>query len=138
MHENTDAASGFHRRLVVRDDNGNALFGFSFGMNPEADPNASPFTDNFSKSGAQPRPGARAGNGEVYIDMLDAATKTVNVLRTTPAEDKLMVNYMKSRIGDTAPYNACTNSCRTFTAAEYGKMQNEILRARTEGRSPKF
>lgn len=135
MHENTPAASGLHRRLVVRDENGNAVFGFSFGMNDDANP----FTDNFSKgsSSGVPRPGG-SGNGEVYIDMLDPTTKTANVFRTTAAEDRLMVDYMKSRIGNTAPYNALTNSCRNFTSAEFNMMRTEILRARAEGRDPKF
>ena len=70
--------------------------------------------------------------------MTDPTTKTVEVLNTTPAEDQAMVEYMKTRIGDTAPYNACTNSCRTFTAAEFDKMQAEILRARADGHPPKF
>lgn len=135
MHENTPAASGLHRRLVVRDDSGKALFGFSFGMNDDANP----FTENFSKgsSSGVPRPGG-SGNGEVYIDMLDPTTKTANVFRTTAAEDQLMVNYMQSRVGNTAPYNALTNSCRDFTATQFDYMKSEILRARSEGRTPKF
>jgi hypothetical protein len=135
MHENTPAASGLHRRLVVRDESGKALFGFSFGMTDDANP----FTENFSKgsSSGVPRPGG-SGNREVYIDMLDPTTKTANVFRTTATEDQLMVNYMQSRVGQTAPYNALTNSCRDFTAAQFDYMKAEILRARSEGRGPKF
>lgn len=84
-----------------------------------------------------PRPGG-GGNGEVYIDMLDPTTKTANVFRTTPHEDQLMVNYVQSRIRDTAPYNALTNSCRDFTATQFDSMKTEILRARAAGRDPKF
>ena len=135
IHENTPAAKGLHRRLVVRDDSGKALLGFSFGMTDDANP----YTENFSKgsSSGVPRPGG-SGNGEVYIDMLDPTTKTANVFRTTAAEDQLMVNYMQSRVGQTAPYNALTNSCRDFTAAQFDYMKAEILRARSEGRDPKF
>lgn len=124
VHENTGAAGGFHRRLVVRDAEGNALYGFAFGMNDDANP----FIDNFSKGSIDgvPRPGGR-GNGEVYEDFKQSATKTVDVLRTTPAEDRLIVDYMKIRIGDTAPYNVCTNSCRSFSAAEYDKITREFF-----------
>jgi RHS repeat-associated protein len=135
MHENTASANGLHRRLVVRDDTGKALFGFSFFMTDNSDP----FTDNFSKgsSSGVPRPGGK-GNGEVLIDMVLPTTNTANVFRTTATEDQLMVNYMKSRVGQTAPYNALTNSCRDFSAAQFDYMKTEILRARSEGRDSKF
>lgn len=111
------------------------MFGFSFGMNDDANP----FTENFSKgsSSGVPAPG-KAGNGKVYIDMNDPTTKTVQVFRTTQAEDQLIVDYMKTRIGDTAPYNALTNNCRDFSAAEFNKIETEIVRARAENRPPKF
>lgn len=39
---------------------------------------------------------------------------------------------------DVAPYNALTNSCRDFTAAQFNYIKAEILRARSEGRDSKF
>ena len=134
FHENTAAASGLHRRVVVRDDNGNSIFGFSFGM---ANDDQNPFTDNFSQSGAAPSPW-QAGNGMVYVDATDPATKVVDRFITTTREDSLIVNYMTSRVNDTAPYNAFTNSCRTFSANEFNYIRNEILRARSENRDPIF
>lgn len=139
MHENTPAASGLHRRTVVRDDNGNALYGFSFGLAPDADPEVSPFTDNLlqgSVSGAA-APG-KDGNGMVYTDMTDPTTKTVDVFRTTQSEDRLIVEYMKSRIDDTAPYNAFINSCRDFSMREFNNIKTEVIRARAEQRPPRF
>ncbi|MDD5330559.1 MAG: hypothetical protein PHX38_11165 [Sulfuricella sp.] len=98
-------------------------------------PDAGAFVQRFP-SGV-PRPGG-SGNGEVLVDMALPTTETANVFLTTPREDQLMVNYMQSRIGDTAPYNALTNNCRDFSAAQFDYMKTEILRARAEGRDPKF
>jgi len=135
VHENTASANGLHRRLVVRDGSGKALSGFSFFMTDDSNP----FIDNFSKgsSSGVPRPGG-SGNGEVLIDMVLPTTKTVDVFLTTPREDQLMVKYIQSRINDVAPYNALTNNCRDFSAAQFDYMKTEILRARAEGRDPKF
>lgn len=135
-HENTPRAEGLHRRVVIRDEDGKPIAGFSFGMDQERDPNASPFTTNFFESSAAPGPG-KPGNGVVYQDMTDPTTKTVAVFKTTSAEDKMLANYMRSRINDTAPYNALTNSCRTFSGTEFEKMKNMVLKARQSQPSQK-
>jgi ribosomal protein RSM22 (predicted rRNA methylase) len=80
----------------------------------------------------------KGGSGKVYIDMNDPTTETVRVFKTTSIEDQFIVEYMKSRIGDTAPYNALTNSCRDFSAAEFDKIRDELVRARAEKRRPKL
>ncbi|MCL2645168.1 MAG: DUF637 domain-containing protein, partial [Betaproteobacteria bacterium] len=131
--ENTKRAGGFHRRLVVRDDNGFALYGFSFRW----DGDEHPFFNNFFQLATPPAAGA-SGNGIVYVDIYDRTTTTLTTFRTTAAEDLLIVEYMKTRIGDTAPYNVVTNNCRIFSTVEYNKITNEINRARDEGRLPVF
>ena len=138
LHQNTGAASGWHRRLIVQGDDNSSEYGFSFGTEPEKGGN--PFTSNFFTSwsgNATPTVGG-AGNGEIYTDYEDPATKTVEVLKTTPSEDRAIVSYMKSRIGESAPYNAFTNSCRDFCSEQYQHIKSEIERSRLERRPPHF
>jgi hypothetical protein len=138
LHQNTSAANGFHRRVLVQDIPNNYKFGFSFGMNDAEGGN--PFLDNLFKGSfsGEPRSGVGNGNGTVYVDMNDPATKTVDVFYTTRSEDMKIINYMATRIGDTAPYNAFVNSCRNFSGDEYEKIKAAILESRKTGKEPNF
>lgn len=124
VHEGTNAARGLHQRIVIRDSSGKIKYGISFGMDTAADPDASPFTDNFSTS-ENPTPGG-TGNGAVYEDMNDPSTRTIQVFHTTPAEDQRIINYMQNRVGDIAPYNALTNNCRGFSSTEFNRIVRQI------------
>jgi RHS repeat-associated protein len=132
-HENTKAAGGYHRRVTVKDSSGKRQYGMSFGMEGEGEA----LSGNLSASGADPREG-NSGNGVVYEDFSMDATKTVEIFETTTTEDQAMIAYMKSRIGQRAPYNVLTNSCRDFCGDEFSRIKSEIQKARLERRQPAF
>jgi hypothetical protein len=127
VSENTKAANGLHRRLVVRNDKGEILLGISFGL----DGDGNPFLDNASAGGREGVPEVgKPGNGRVYIDMTDKATQTNEIFKTTTAEDALIIEYMKSLVDKTAPYNAVCNSCRDFSREEFKTVKDWITRLR--------
>jgi hypothetical protein len=78
-------------------------------------------------SGINPGPGI-PGSGIVYEDT-DAPTAVQQTLRTTASEDAAIYRYLRSQVGNTGPYNALTNSCRTFSNEQF----DIILRLLDEG-----
>jgi RHS repeat-associated protein len=131
IHEKTGLLT-VHSRLVVADENGNEKYGFSFGAENR-------WEGLFSSASGTSSPSASGwGGGIVYPDYGDDATRTVEVFKTSPAEDDAMIKYMQSREEDRGRYNVITNSCITFCSNQMEYMKNEILKAREEHRQPSF
>ena len=150
--ERTGKVGGLHERDAVRDKDGNMLYGMSFRYNGSSVDDSSvnkdsALIDNIF-SGAfdgDPQRG-KAGNGVVYEDDKDPAigvvpeyrTNVPRVFSTSPEEDRAIIGYMKSRGGDTAPYNAVTNSSIGFSGREFDKIRDAINKSRAEGGTPEF
>jgi len=105
--QNTKAAGGFHRRIVVIDKNNKVLYGISFGVYP----GESIF----------------GGEGGVYEDYLDNATKTIAVLNTSQAEDLRIIMYMQSQVSKTDTYNLILNNCRDYSSREFDYIYERVL-----------
>jgi hypothetical protein len=105
--ENTEAANGLHRRLVVYDGDGKRLYGISFGVIPGES--------------------IWGGKGSVYVDYMDAPTKIVGILYTTSAEDLRIISYMQSQVGITDSYNVLTNNCRDYSSKQFDYIGERIL-----------
>jgi len=106
--ENTPQVYGLHQRIVV--DTPMGKYGQSFGM-------ASRGLEEQGSSkayGKKPGPGLK-GSGIVYEDNIDPATKESGRFKTTPEEDRLIEQWLKSERGNTGPYNHWTNSCRHYS-----------------------
>jgi RHS repeat-associated protein len=107
MIENTNAASGLHRRLVVYNKDGKRLYGISFGV----------------KAGES----IIGGEGGVYEDYQDSSTKIVGVLHTTGAEDLRIISYMQSQVGQSDTYNVIFNNCRDYSSNQFEYIGERIL-----------
>ena len=105
--ENTKAASGYHRRLVVYNSNNKRLYGISFGVDRGES--------------------IWGGRGTVYIDYKDRATQIDGILHTTEAEDLRIISYMKKQVGQHFNYNVLFNNCRDFSANQFDFIGERIL-----------
>jgi hypothetical protein len=123
MHENTQKAGSMHERLVVRSNDGTLIEGVSF-----APKGVYRLIDVLLKGTP----------GHVYYDNQDFSIGTVQSLRTTNTEDRLMVEYFGRLEGKTGTYVLFPKNCINFSSSEFNKMNAEILRAREEGRDPVF
>jgi len=119
--ENTTAVGGLHRRIVVNTPNGQ--YRQSFGMmNGDL-----PQQGSSAASGVQPTAGGK-GSGIVYNDndTRYKATHEVMRLKTTPEEDVIIKNMLEQDLDKTGPYNALTNSCRTYSEKKFYEVKKFI------------
>jgi hypothetical protein len=119
--ENTEAAHGYHRRIVVYDDDGKRIYGISFGMKND---NGDMFQFEPSAYGAE---FGKKGEGIVYPDYKDGATKIVGVLKTNSAENMRIVAYMQSQVGKTGPYHLLFNNCRDYSDKQFDYIYERVL-----------
>jgi len=119
--ENTAQVGGLHQHISV--DTPNGPYAISFGL-PSRD---SPQQGSSNASGVNPGRGVQ-GSGIVYEDP-DPATEVSRTLHTTAGEDARIAEYLHNQVNNTGPYNAGTNSCRTFSNNQF----DNILRLFDEG-----
>jgi len=110
--QNTKSIHGWHRRIVLLDKDGNIKYGISFGL-PRGfkDLNILGF-----------------GKGVVEVDMSKKAIKNVSYLKTTEEEDKLMISYLKSQVGQTHTYSILLYNCRTYAYEQFNYMRKFLGR----------
>ena len=116
--ENTSAARGMHRRISVYSKDGKRIYGISFGQNRGSD-------ELFGFDNFEPKFGQNGG-GIVYEDIRGGGTKIVEILRTSPIQDKKIIQYMQSQLGKTASYNLAINSCRNYSASQFDYIEKLI------------
>ncbi len=123
--ENTASAGGYHQRTSVTDPSSpTGKTGQSFGLQDGKEQNG--MGESY---GDKPAPGKK-GNGVVYPDSQDPATKTQEEFRTTPAEDTQIKNEMQKELGNTADYNALSNNCRDYSSDLYDRMKEMVEKQR--------
>ena len=66
----------------------------------------------------------KAGNGVVYEDNEDPATKEVERTKTSCKQDKKILKKLKSMRGNRANYNICTQTCRHFSEDTYNDLKD--------------
>lgn len=128
--ETTRQVSGLHKRIAVRDVEGNLLASMTFGLPTQR----SPMDGLFESIGEQPGPG-KLGGGTVYPDT-DDTVRQIQRLKTSTREDAFITAYMNRRVGDTGPYNVLSNSCRDFSDFEFQKIRVEIFQSSIFNRDP--
>ncbi|WP_338525219.1 RHS repeat-associated core domain-containing protein [Pseudomonas batumici] len=119
---NTSQVAGLHQKIIV--DTPNGQYGQSYGMNSRTDPQQG----MFEAANVAPAPG-QAGSGIVYPDS-DPTTQIQKTLHTTPEEDAVIVQYLKNQLGNTGPYNVVTNSCRTYSNAQFDAITQLVNKMR--------
>jgi hypothetical protein len=86
--------------------------------------------------GVNPAPG-RPGSGEVYSDS-DPITNIHREFVTTPAEDALILQYLRKQLGNTGPYNVASDSCRNYSNNQYDNIVKWIQNMRNPTPTPPF
>ena len=116
--ENTAAVYGLHEHISV--DTPNGPYAISYGMDTRDDPQQG----STVASGAVPTANG-VGSGMVYEDP-DAATKIVETLPTTPAQDRIIEQMLRQQVGKRGPYNVAANSCRTFSHQQFNEIRDRL------------
>ena len=124
--EHSPQVFGLHERITVDVWNKNCkkvgTFSISFGL---ANPNGGSFQ---SGSGGP----AKGGNGSgIVYQCHRPPTATVATLHTTPCEDRKILAYLRSLLGETGPYNVLSNNCRDFSWHQF-----EIVKKRFWQKKP--
>jgi len=113
--QSTEAIHGEHRRIAVIGKDGKLKFAISL---------------NFPGGvhSLQDLKNALLGKGVVEVDMSKKAIKNVSYLKTTEEEDKLMISYLKSQVGQTHTYSILLYNCRTYAYEQFNYMRKFLGR----------
>lgn len=121
----TSHVFGLHEKIVV--DTPDGLYGQTFGLG-----NRSMAEQGVSEaSGVDPIFGGK-GNGVIYKDN-DPIQEIVEQFHTTPKEDAIILAYLKAQLGQKAPYNHWSNSCRDYSLNQFLIIMNMIISMRANG-----
>lgn len=115
---NTNAVYGLHQHVTV--DTPDGPYSVSFGMSSPDQPQQG----SSDASGVNQGPGV-PGSGIVYADP-DPATVVTRYVETTPEQDAQFEQYLRNLVNNTGPYNAATNSCRTFSNRQFNLIENML------------
>ncbi len=137
--ENTTAVGGWHRRVCVDTYDSNCKktgkycvsFGLDGGGTGGSSGGSSDSSDGSGSCSANP-PGLPGGNdnpdgdGVVYEDNVDAATREVKRKSSNCECDGAAKDYMKSLVGSRGNYAIIGNSCRSFSEDAFNKMSDDM------------
>lgn len=124
--ENTTSVKRWHQRVSVNVPGDKRLAGISFARKGNQE-------DGFFEAYVDDPPAKKkAGSGVVYSDHKDATTKIVKQFKTTPEEDALVLEYMRTQISKTGKYNHFTRNCRDYSKYVYDLMVSFITARREE------
>ncbi len=115
--ENGSQVGGLHQSISV--DTPNGPYAISFGEDKGGVAGSSQ-----SASGRDPVDNG-GGSGVVYEDPIPP-TSVADVFHTTPAQDRIIEQLLRQQVGRRAPYNALTNSCRTFSQTQFDRIRDRF------------
>lgn len=111
-----DLSDGLHEHISV--DTLTGLYAISYGMDNMDDPEQGVS----QASGVVPQANG-TGSGLVYEDP-GAPTSVVDVLHTTPAEDRFIEQLLRNQVGNRGPYNVATNSCKIVSHRQFDQIRD--------------
>jgi hypothetical protein len=118
-YENTTAVFGLHQRVSV-DIPGGGQYGQSFGRTGDEN-------DGLSEASTAGYPAAGLdGKGLVYPDITDPTTEVQETLKTTPAQDKKIQEWLREQLGNTGPYDPVGNSCRNYSKRTFDIIKKNL------------